>query len=234
MADSTMIDDAFWLQYAADHAKAAVSERDAAAGKIDTYLGIVWAIYTGVFTAGIAFHQITASTDLIVLMLSPVIIIPVARFLCLNVQLPPRVEFRENIPADIEANLYDRVLEKKSSKLNIARAAALISVISIVVSIFAFDLSHSKRIYSVEAKYDSTSKSFLVYGISDASKALNVSLAGASDTGGKTMVYIEGTSVKSNPDGLFSFVVPSDKIKSNLKVFISWTDATSQAVIIKN
>jgi hypothetical protein len=234
MVETQMVDDQFWLQYAADHVKAAVEARDTAANKIDTYLVAIWAIYTGVFTAGVAFRLISTDFSIIIIMVLPVAIIPIARFLCLSVQLPPLVEFHENIPADIEKKLYREVVVEKSCRLSIARAAALISALSIVASILAYDLTDRTKAFRVAAKYNGETRNFQVYGFSEPNKDLSVSAAGIGDTAKTNWTYLDGIMEKSGADGSFSFIIPGDKIKANIKVFITWSDKDQHPVTIKN
>ena len=84
MADIEMINDAFWLNYAKDHVTAAVTERDDAAGKLDTYLGIIWPLYTAAFALSSTFNIIHSEFEIpILIILSlPILLIPIARFLC--------------------------------------------------------------------------------------------------------------------------------------------------------
>lgn len=234
MADIEMVNDAFWLKYAADHVTNAVTSRDDAANKIDTYLAAIWAIYTGVLTAGIVFHQIADNLWQIGIMALPVLILPIARFYCLNVLLPPSVRFYPNIPDSIEKVLYAKILIQKSERLVVAKRWAFVSALSIAASLFSYKINEgTKKNYFAEEKYSAREKKFWVNGVCQPNKTLTVSLAGVGDTVTKAYTYYEGASETSNTDGSFSFAVPADTIKSDLKVILTWTDDNNQLRTIR-
>jgi hypothetical protein len=234
MAEIEMVNDAFWLKYAADHVTNAVTSRDDAANKIDTYLAAIWTIYTGVLTAGIVFHQVSDNLWQIGMMALPVMILPIARYYCLRVLLPPLVQFYPNIPDNIEQVLYASVLTQKSKRLNVAKRWAFVSALSIATSLFFYKINEgTRKNYFVEQKYSAREKRFMVNGVCEPNKTFAVSLAGVADSATKAYTYYEGASETANADGSFSFVVPADTIKSDLKVILSWTDANSQLRTIR-
>jgi hypothetical protein len=234
MADIEMVNDAFWLKYAADHTTNAVTSRDDAANKIDTYLAAIWTIYTGVLTAGIVFHQVSDNLWQIAIMALPVVILPIARFYCLKVLLPPLVRFYPNIPDSIETVLYASILTQKSEGLVVAKRWAFVSALSIAASLFSYKINEgTKKNYFAEEQYSAREKRFWVNGVCEPNKTLAVSLAGVADTATRAYTYYEGLPETSNADGSFSFAIPADTIKSDLKVILTWTDANNQLRTIR-
>jgi hypothetical protein len=236
-APGEIVNDAFWLQYAADHVTNAVKSRDDAAAKVDTYLAAIWTIYTGVLTAAVVFHQVSDNLCTLVLLALPVLILPIARYLCLQVAIPPQVEFYETSPESIRSTLYDGVLETKIKRLQWAKIGALVSAVSIAVSLFAFKLNdEGRKDFGVQTTFNAGMKGWMVSGTAEPDKDLAVSIAGNVDSIGKQkrFVYLEGAAEKSNADGSFLFMVPGDSIISDLKVIISWTGKDKRVKVIRN
>src|ERR1700741_5384959 len=98
MADIEMVDDYFWLKFAKDHISDAITTRDNAAKSLDTYLKFVWQIYTGFFALSTALSIIPGSICTKLIMGLPVIIVPIASFYCVKVQLPIFAHFHANEP----------------------------------------------------------------------------------------------------------------------------------------
>lgn len=231
MPDIEMIDDAYWLKFAKDHVSNAITAREEAANKIDTFLGIIWPVYTTIFTTAIVFHQLTDNIYVIIIMALPVIIIPLARFLCLRVLLPPLVRFYPNIPADIEKNVYAKTVLKKSSFLLQAQVGAFIAALSIGLSLFIYKISDgTKNNYYVETVLNASSKNIQIEGRSQPNKEISISLAGTIDTAKKVWAYQE-LKVKSDAQGLFHSVLANNGMANNLKVFVSWIDNNSTQTI---
>jgi len=232
-----IVNDAFWLQYAADHVTNAVKSRDDAAAKVDTYLAAIWTIYTGVLTAAVVFHQVSDNLCTLVLLALPVLILPIARYLCLQVAIPPQVVFYETSPASIRSTLYDGILKTKIRRLQWAKIGALVSAVSIAVSLFAFKLNdEGKKDFTVEATFNAGMKAWLVSGTAEPGKELAVSVAGNVDTTckQKRFCYVDRPAEKANADGSFLFIVPADPIVSDLKVIISWTGRDGRVTTIRN
>lgn len=231
-----IVNDAFWLQYAADHVTNAVKSRDDAAAKVDTYLAAIWTIYTGVLTAAVVFHQVSDDLFTLILLALPVLILPIARYLCLQVAIPPQVEFYETSPESIRSTLYDKVLEEKIKRLQWAKIGAAVSAVSIAVSLFAFKLNdEGRKDFVVQTTYNAGMKAWMVNGTAEPDKDLAVSIAGNVDSGKqKRFVYMDRAPEKSNADGTFLFMVPADSIVSDLKVIISWTGKDKQVKVIRN
>ncbi|MDQ2753749.1 MAG: hypothetical protein M3R72_12070, partial [Bacteroidota bacterium] len=99
--DIEMIDDNFWLKYAKDHTEKATDLVNAGADKLDTFLTWAWGIYTAVFTVSIILNLVTDDYTARFIMALPVIIIPIAKFLCISVQLPVFASYFPDMPDSI-------------------------------------------------------------------------------------------------------------------------------------
>src|ERR1051325_1358259 len=171
MADIEMINDAYWLKFAKDHVSNAITARDDAANKLDGFLTVVWGIYTAAFTAAVAFGNVSATSKII--MILPVIIIPVAKFLCIHVQLPVPVNFYPNVPDSIEQDGYAVIIRRKNSILLLAKFISFLSAISIGLAIFVYKMGNNKPLpppetaenFFVKATYNKVCKNIRLEGL---------------------------------------------------------------------
>jgi hypothetical protein len=141
MADIEMIDGPFWLKFAREHVLRAISERDEAAGKLDTLLTWVWGAYTTFFSAAVFVRRLTDDLRVSLFIALPMLVIPVAKFFCTEVQLPISTSFYPNIPQSIQTDLYVKVIERKTRLLRGAKIWAGISVFLIGASLITLKLS---------------------------------------------------------------------------------------------
>ena len=224
MADLDMVNDAFWLKYAEDHVTAAISERDNAASKLDTYLGVVWPIYTAAFILGSTFNTIDhTSPGLITLLALPILLIPIAHFLCTWVQLPPEVFFHENSPSSIKMDLYGKVIKKKSCRLQLATGFAIICGISIGVAVFAYEFHGTKKneSYSINILSDKDKKKLRINGSFSNKADVIITVIGL-DTLNADHCFV--SSLHSDEKGKIDTLVESKSISKQVKAFASFKD----------
>jgi hypothetical protein len=225
MAEIDMIDDAYWLKFAKDHVTSAITTRDDAANKLDGFLTVVWGLYTTAFTTAILLGAVTDSQMLRLIMALPVIIIPIAKFLCIQVQLPVSVNFFPNIPSSIEQQGYATIIRRKNAYMKLATIVSFLSALSIGLALFVFKMNDSKKPidYYVNVAYCKECKNIRIAGISQPNQILTLSIVGT-DSSGKTWYYSEINKVKSNSKGNFDTIVETNAAVKNWKIFVNWTD----------
>ncbi len=233
MAEIEMIDDAYWLKFAKDHVTNAIKMRDEAADKLDNFLTAVWALYTTAFTTAVLIGIITEKPFLKFLMALPVIIIPIAKFFCIQVQLPVLVNFYPNMPTSIEQDGYAKIVRRKSYYIKLATAFSFLSALSIGIALFVFKMNDYKKPddYKINVYYSNAVKSVRIAGVCQPDQVLNISIAGT-DSAGK-WYYSEANKVKSNINGNFDTIINSNGAETNWKVFVNWTDDKKNSITIK-
>lgn len=238
MSKIEMIDDQFWLKFAKDHVAGALAARDEAAGKIDTFLSWVWTVYTAVFAAGVAFNVIGTDMSTRIIMALPVVLLPLARYVCVAVLLPVETTFATNVIEKIKSDGYATILKRKNSLLNRAKFAAVLSVLSIAAAIFVFRtdiLAHETAVtdYYVKATYNSKCDVVRLEGWVGKVKTVKLLLAGTDSTGKTTSVR----ELDINPrmaNGNFDTTLSANNQHVNYRLYASWTDSAKQLHIIKN
>ncbi|HEY2721624.1 MAG TPA: hypothetical protein VGI82_07860 [Chitinophagaceae bacterium] len=227
MTDIEMIDDAYWLKFAKDHVTNALTARDDAASKLDTFITYVWSVYTAVFTAALAFGEVPAKNWVKFIMVLPVILFPVAKFLCMEVQLPVPVNFYPNIPQSIENDGYATIIRSKNRMLNIAKAAVIVSAFSIALSIFVFRLDglsakqNDFKNFYVKVNYSNGGNTIQVRGMCEPNKMLTVFLAGGIDSANNQHHFEITPALQSDQQGRFDTIVDNNGIKNNVKAYVS-------------
>ena len=232
MADFEMINDAFWLKYAEDHVTSAITTRDAAANKLDTYLGIVWPIYTAAFAVGSALNVINCQWYITLIITVPILLIPIARFLCVWVQLPILVEFHEQMPDSIEQNLYAKIIKEKSKRLSWATGFAITCGLSIGISLFTYKICSMNETnnYYMNISVNKEAKKLNIHGLFSKKTNVVITVIGLDSTSKDHFFVIPP--LKSNDKGKIDTLLDYKFIEKQIKAFASFTDNNKNPINI--
>jgi hypothetical protein len=240
MAEIEMIDDQYWLKFAKEAVTKAITSRDEAATKLDTYLNVVWTIYTSAFAIGTAFNVIQNDFWIRVIMALPIIILPIARLYCIRVQLPVSVQIHFDQPEDIEKNGYKVILTAKNKRLGHAKTLTIISVLSIAVAVFLFKLNvpskneqNASKNYYVKTNYSKTCNSLRVDGVAKPDQSLSVLITGADSTK-KIFFFKEISKLQSDHGGRFDTTIENKDIQLDIKAWVTWKNENNLLNTIKN
>lgn len=129
------ITDAYWFAYAQRLVDAAVASREEAAEKLRTLLAWFWTVYTTLLAVGAALVTKNYPETIKVLLAAPVVVVPLAYWLCTQVQMPVDVGFDPRRPADIRA-AYVRAVKTKRRWLLAAQILAWLSAVTLAVAFF--------------------------------------------------------------------------------------------------
>lgn len=227
-----MIDDKFWLNYAKVHTEKAVDTVNAGADKLDSFLTWSWTIYTTVFTAGIFFNSIEGAYWSKIIMALPVIIIPIAKMLCIQVQLPVFTRFYPNVPDSIVTDYYGKIIITKNCLFNWAKAITTLGIVMIGVALFLFKLSPGKK-YVLKAKI-LQNHTIILNAVVGTSQPVNFWINGNyQDTATKKMMEKSiQFLLTSNKMGEIDTVI-SSKFETLIKAYAKWNEGNNQIKIVE-
>ena len=213
-----LIDEYFWLKYAKEHVSNAIQRVNEAASKLETFLGVVWGIYTTAFAVTLAFDSISDDLLIRLILALPVILLPIARYCCTWVQLPVYVLFKYNAPESIEEHCYGLTITTKNKRMQWAKAFSLVSVLSICLALAMFKIKGNDS-YAITASIDGASGYTLITGKAEPAK--DVTLYAIIDTvAGKPPVVVN-TNVTADAKG--NFIYPVCKEKCTIRnAFVHW------------
>ncbi len=127
-----VIDAQFWTNWLADYVASAVERREAAASRLITALSWYWTVYTAVALVGIALYEANLDAWAVPLVLSPIATLSAA-YLCALWALNPIVGNVRQTESEAQA-LWNRLLDQKLRRLQLASALLVLSVALILAS----------------------------------------------------------------------------------------------------
>ncbi len=228
--DIEMIDDNFWLKYAKDHTEKATDLVNAGADKLDTFLTWAWGIYTAVFTVAIILNLVTDDYTTRIIMALPVIIIPIAKFLCISVQLPVFASYFPDMPDSIINDLYSKVINRKHKLFQWALAIATIGVLNIGVALFIFKIGLNDN-YSIKVSQVVSNHLIFIKGKILNNKAANITLIGKFQDSLMKSIDLK---VQSNKKGDIDTVINDNGLKPLNKVYCKWDKGNGKTTTIEN
>ncbi len=234
MEDNGLVNDAFWLAFAKDYVSKAISSRDDAAAKLETFLTAIWAIYTPLLAAGIAFDLISDNIISRIFMSLPVLIVPFARFVCIDVQLPVSVEFFPNEVNSIEFDCYAKVLKNKSYKLKWAVFSTIIAILSIAAALFIYKISSPADNYKNNTSFNPDAKDVHVIAKIDPLSDYTITVIWTKKADATHPSIKSSAKLKSDAKGNIDQLVPVDGLPDNIKTIIEWTDKGKSKIISSN
>jgi hypothetical protein len=131
-----VVGDRFWLGYAQELGRAAVSAPDRRAEQLTNAIARFWSIYSA--AALIVFTTRSPSLAILVPLALPVVLLIVAYWLASEVRAPIRIEFDPRVPSEIEAVHHQGALQKNRmlfwAEIVTGLAAACV-VVAIVIAL---------------------------------------------------------------------------------------------------
>jgi hypothetical protein len=131
-----IVGDRFWLGYAQELVRAAVSAPDRRAEQLTNVIAWFWSVYSA--AALIVFTTRSPSLAISVPLALPVILLIVAYWLASEVRVPIRIEFDPRVPSEIETVHHQAALQKTymlSWAEGVTGLAAACVVVAIVVAL---------------------------------------------------------------------------------------------------
>lgn len=135
-----MIDDNFWFELAKEIVKNGTEKRNEAGAKLQTLISWLWGIYTAGATVGISLSKTSYSLPVILLIASPSIVLIVAYWVAVWVQMPLSAKFDPRIPKDI-MRAYLKGTKIKSYRLAIALSLSFIAAVLVSFALVVASLS---------------------------------------------------------------------------------------------
>ena len=225
-----MVDDAFWLKYAKDHTEKATDLVNSGADKLDSFLTWAWGIYTTVFTAAIILNQVSDSASSRIIMALPVIIIPIAKFLCIRVQLPVFAKYFPDIPDSIVQDLYSAVINKKHKLFNWAIGIAILGILNIALSLFIFKTESGSDFKIQVAHLDNIHSLSISAQITKSKTAIITVLGKVQDTAFRSIDF----KIKSDKEGRIDTLINDKGLTTIIKAYCKWDIDSENSKIIDN
>ena len=129
-----VVGDRFWLGYAQEMVKAAVSARDRRAEQLTNGIAWFWTVYSAAALVILTTRTPAPPLVVFVLLALPMVLLIVAYYVASMVRAPIRIEFDPRVPAEIEAAHRQAVLHKIRA-LTIAERVTGLAVVCVVVGI---------------------------------------------------------------------------------------------------
>jgi hypothetical protein len=134
------VDDRFWFELSKKMVQSSPTSRNEAAAKLQTMIVWLWGIYTASATVGIALSKTSYPLSVILLIASPSVILIIAYWVAVWVQMPIRAQFDPRIPSDIRDS-HNKGVQVKSWRLNCAIGLSFIAAIMVSLALIATSLS---------------------------------------------------------------------------------------------
>lgn len=131
-----VVGDRFWLAYAQELVRAAISAPDRRAEQLTNAIARFWSIYSA--AALVVFTARTPSLAISVPLALPVVLLIVAYWLASEVRIPIKIEFDPRVPSEIETVFHQAVLQKNRMLFwaeSITGLAAVCVVVAIVLAL---------------------------------------------------------------------------------------------------
>ena len=138
--EKPIVDDQFWFELSKEIVKNAPDKQNEAGAKLQTLIVWLWGIYTAGATVGISLSKTSYSLPTILLIASPSIVLIVAYWVAVWVQMPINAKFDPRIPKDI-MRAYLKGVKTKSWRLAIALSLSLIAASLVSSALIAASLS---------------------------------------------------------------------------------------------
>ncbi|MBI5875022.1 MAG: hypothetical protein HZB81_04130 [Deltaproteobacteria bacterium] len=135
-----MINDKFWFELSKEIVKNGTEKRNEAGAKLQTLIAWLWGIYTAGATVGISLSKTSYSLPIILLIASPSIVLIVAYWVAVWVQMPVSAKFDPRIPQDI-MRAYLKGVKTKSWRLTIAVSLSFIAAVLVSFALIVASLS---------------------------------------------------------------------------------------------
>ncbi len=135
------IDRDFWLEYAKNGVLGNITSTEAAAKNLDTFLMVLWTIFTTAFAVASFLDALSGTWWQIVLVGLPILVIMVARYYCTLVSLP---SFKDGVEAD--PNIVEEIIDSyiiishdKKNRLKIANQLTLVAILSVFIALVGYN-----------------------------------------------------------------------------------------------
>lgn len=134
-----LINDAYWLKYAKEKFDSSIKSRDEAASKLETFSTFLWTTYTAAFAIAAAFNTISDNPWKIIILVLPIILLLMTKYLCTYVQMPVDTDI-DTVDPDKIANAHAEIVHRKIIRLRFAVVFSFVSTISLISSLITYKI----------------------------------------------------------------------------------------------
>jgi hypothetical protein len=145
------VNDNDWFDYARKTIFNSNENLEKAAGKLDTFLAVLWSVYTAMFALGTLFNFLNSSGWQLILLALPVLSMMIARYFCVEVSMPSLFykskgktsgngndEFKPDDAKSIISS-YKQVDARKRKNLKWANNFTLVSILFITAGLLLYN-----------------------------------------------------------------------------------------------
>ena len=210
------VDDQFWLDYAKAIVEGTLPSQHKSAAKLQTLLAWMWTIYTASASIGIALSKTSYPHAVILLIAAPSVVLVIAYWLAVYVEMPAHRTFEPNSPTDIE-QVYISSVEEKKKRLDHAMIASALAALLVAAGLYAASV----------VKQDPTPH--LQVTVVDGKQKLSVSGSFPADTIVRFTFTLDDAgkpvdaTYQTSSSGRIQFAVPVSGAKK-VRVLAEWTD----------
>jgi hypothetical protein len=170
----TIVDDFYWLKWAATDVDESIAGRNAAAEHLRTAIAWLWTVYSAAAIIGVAFSDRQFSSWQTLLVAAPILLLPIAYGLSTFTLMPIDKQYDPREPEQIKTE-YHREVKEKRHRLFRALMVSGVAALSVVGACLATLGSNSPHDDGVSFVLESNAR-ILLDGAFDADEEVVVTL----------------------------------------------------------
>jgi hypothetical protein len=128
-----LVGDRFWLGYAQELVKAAVSAPDRRAEQLINGIAWFWTVYSAAVLVVFTTRSQAPPLWISIILVSPTVLLVVAYWVASRVRVPILIEFDPRVPSQIEA-AHSQAVSRKNQLLSVAEGVTALAAVCVVAA----------------------------------------------------------------------------------------------------